>query len=250
MHPVLEQKQALPDARYYLQLALRPVAVHIERPASLYTTQHAHQPFLDLVPFHHPTRQFFLALRSRGQIFHRPPLSLCLGFTRLLQSLADLQHMPAKAGQSHAMARQVAHHPFRIADRPQRPSKHQSVEATQHSRNPLRMSCYKLFHGASLLPRCSVLAERQHLIENRSACHFWLRLCRAVLSFSEFNTENREKSQRDLREPETAIKWCRGGELNSLRRPFQGRALPVSYPGTGAVKDSTVALQGCQCSRG
>src|SRR6202030_4026914 len=41
-------------------------------------------------------------------------------------------------------------------------------------------------------------------------------------------------------------KWCRGGELNSLRRPFQGRALPVSYPGTGAVKDSTGAMQGCQ----
>src|SRR6266699_3938260 len=103
-----------------------------------------------------------------------------LGFTRLLQSLADLQHMPAKAGQPYAMARQVAHHPFRIADRPQRPSKHQSVEATQHSRNPFRMSCDKLVHGASLLPRCSVLAERQHLIENRSACHFWLRLSRAV----------------------------------------------------------------------
>src|SRR6266581_4955528 len=47
-----------------------------------------------------------------------------------------------------------------------------------------------------------------------------------------------------------AWRWCRGGELNSLRRPFQGRALPVSYPGTGAVKDSTVATQGCQCSRG
>src|SRR5712671_7795189 len=44
--------------------------------------------------------------------------------------------------------------------------------------------------------------------------------------------------------------WCRGGELNSLRRPFQGRALPVSYPGTGAVKDFTGAPQGCQCSRG
>jgi hypothetical protein len=29
---------------------------------------------------------------------------------------------------------------------------------------------------------------------------------------------------------------CRGGELNSLRRPFQGRALPVSYPGTGAKR--------------
>src|SRR5260370_29590562 len=47
-----------------------------------------------------------------------------------------------------------------------------------------------------------------------------------------------------------AWRWCRGGELNSLRRPFQGRALPVSYPGTGAVKDSKGALQGCQCSRG
>jgi hypothetical protein len=49
---------------------------------------------------------------------------------------------------------------------------------------------------------------------------------------------------------ETAFRWCRGGELNSLRRPFQGRALPVSYPGTGAVKDFTGAPQGCQCSGG
>ena len=32
------------------------------------------------------------------------------------------------------------------------------------------------------------------------------------------------------------VRWCRGGELNSLRRPFQGRALPVSYPGTGASR--------------
>jgi hypothetical protein len=31
-------------------------------------------------------------------------------------------------------------------------------------------------------------------------------------------------------------RWCRGGELNSLRRPFQGRALPVSYPGTSVDK--------------
>src|SRR6266480_2056065 len=50
MHPVLIQEQALPDARYQLQLALLPVAIDIEGPASLYTTQHAYQPFLDLVP--------------------------------------------------------------------------------------------------------------------------------------------------------------------------------------------------------
>ena len=36
-------------------------------------------------------------------------------------------------------------------------------------------------------------------------------------------------------------RWCRGGELNSLRRPFQGRALPVSYPGTDVAK----RLYGC-----
>jgi hypothetical protein len=29
------------------------------------------------------------------------------------------------------------------------------------------------------------------------------------------------------------IEWCRGAESNCLRRPFQGRALPVSYLGTG-----------------
>ena len=28
------------------------------------------------------------------------------------------------------------------------------------------------------------------------------------------------------------LEWCRGAELNCLRRPFQGRALPVSYLGT------------------
>ena len=33
-----------------------------------------------------------------------------------------------------------------------------------------------------------------------------------------------------------ARRWCRGGELNSLRRPFQGRALPVSYPGISVDK--------------
>ena len=27
--------------------------------------------------------------------------------------------------------------------------------------------------------------------------------------------------------------------MNCLRRPFQGRALPVSYLGTGTIKDST-----------
>src|ERR1700687_1629915 len=71
-----------------------------------------------------------------------------------------------------------------------------------------------------------------------------------VFRFSVFNTEDTEKSHRGHREPKTAIKWCRGGELNSLRRPFQGRALPVSYPGTGAVKDSTGALLGCQLRNG
>ncbi len=35
---------------------------------------------------------------------------------------------------------------------------------------------------------------------------------------------------------EITKEWCRGGELNSLRRPFQGRALPVSYPGTYVAK--------------
>jgi hypothetical protein len=33
--------------------------------------------------------------------------------------------------------------------------------------------------------------------------------------------------------------WCRGAELNCLRRPFQGRALPVSYLGTGTINDFT-----------
>ena len=33
--------------------------------------------------------------------------------------------------------------------------------------------------------------------------------------------------------------WCRGPESDWLRRPFQGRALPVSYLGTGASNDST-----------
>ena len=34
--------------------------------------------------------------------------------------------------------------------------------------------------------------------------------------------------------------------MNCLRRPFQGRALPVSYLGTGMNKDCTDAFQTCQ----
>jgi hypothetical protein len=73
-------------------------------------------------------------------------------------------------------------------------------------------------------------------VQTRFLCGpLWLFSVFSVLGFSEFNTK---------------IKWWRGGELNSLRRPFQGRALPVSYPARWAVKDFTGALQGCQCSRG
>ena len=100
----------------------------------------------------------------------------------------------------------------------------------------------------------------------------------SVLKSSEVNTENTEKSHRAHRELRSSragvgkrtgdfaaifyaggprssesnskVEWWRGGELNSLRRPFQGRALPVSYPATVAVKDFTGTLQGCQCSRG
>src|SRR5487761_1483504 len=42
------------------------------------------------------------------------------------------------------------------------------------------------------------------------------------------------------------MKWCRGAELNCLRRPFQGRALPVSYLGTGTISDFTGAARACQ----
>lgn len=48
----------------------------------------------------------------------------------------------------------------------------------------------------------------------------------------DYNTKIHAQTDLWGREAENALKWCRGGELNSLRRPFQGRALPVSYPGT------------------
>jgi hypothetical protein len=40
----------------------------------------------------------------------------------------------------------------------------------------------------------------------------------------------------DMLGAERTLGWCRGAELNCLRRPFQGRALPVSYPGTGGIQ--------------
>src|SRR5437667_866572 len=180
MHPVLIQEQALPDARYQLQLALLPIAIDIEGPARLYATQHAYQPFLNLVPGGDPPRYLFLAPR-RDQILHRPPQGLGLGLTGLLQSLAHPQHMLAKFRQPHLLRPQVAHHSFRIADRPQGPSKDQPVEATQHS--AISSLCFAINSRMAFpsLPRYGVLAEPPHLIENGSAFYVWLRLCRAVL---------------------------------------------------------------------
>ena len=43
---------------------------------------------------------------------------------------------------------------------------------------------------------------------------------------------------------------CRGAESNCLRRPFQGRALPVSYLGTGTTLDSTEIGDGAQSENG
>jgi len=181
MHPVVIEKQALPGARYQLQLPHLPVAIDLERPTRLYTTQHTYRPFLNLFPCRDPSRYLFLALSCRGQILHRPPQSLGLCSTRLLRSLAHPLHMPAKFRQPHLVGPQVAHHPFRIADRPQRPSKDQPVETTQYSRNLFPVFRDKLFYGVSVLRRYGVLAEPPHLIENRSAFYIWLRLCRAVL---------------------------------------------------------------------
>jgi hypothetical protein len=40
--------------------------------------------------------------------------------------------------------------------------------------------------------------------------------------------------------------WCRGAESNCLRPPFQGGALPVSYPGTSEFLHSRGAREACQ----
>jgi hypothetical protein len=40
--------------------------------------------------------------------------------------------------------------------------------------------------------------------------------------------------------------WCRGPESNWLRPPFQGGALPVSYPGTVESVNFRGARMGCQ----
>ena len=86
------------------------------------------------------------------------------------------------------------------ADRSQAAPNQHPVKSGQNSEQMTGEFRDKLFHGASLLPRCSVLAERQHLIENRSAFHFWLRLRRAVLNSEKRNTE----ATKIHREPQSA----------------------------------------------
>ena len=45
------------------------------------------------------------------------------------------------------------------------------------------------------------------------------------------------------------LQWCRGPESNWLRPPFQGGALPVSYPGTLKSVNFRGARKGCQLGR-
>src|SRR5216683_2816147 len=46
-----------------------------------------------------------------------------------------------------------------------------------------------------------------------------------------------------------AVSWCRGPESNWLRPPFQGGALPVSYPGTLESVNFMGARKLCQIAR-
>src|SRR5215831_3717704 len=48
---------------------------------------------------------------------------------------------------------------------------------------------------------------------------------------------------------EKRLGWCRGPESNWLRPPFQGGALPMSYPGTLESVNFRVARILCQIGR-
>src|SRR5438552_19191737 len=50
--------------------------------------------------------------------------------------------------------------------------------------------------------------------------------------------------RRGVKQHDGANGWCRGPESNWLRPPFQGGALPMSYPGTGDLEIVGV-MQSC-----
>jgi hypothetical protein len=58
---------------------------------------------------------------------------------------------------------------------------------------------------------------------------------RGKLEGSQCGTVNVAKRNWEAREA-IVRQWCRGPESNWLRPPFQGGALPVSYPGTQSIK--------------
>src|SRR6266705_2860738 len=180
MLPVVVQKQAFAPARHQLQLPRLPVAIHLESLARFDATQHTEQPLVHALFGSHPPRHLFLLHATRSQVLHRPPQRASLSQRSILQSLTDVLCVATEIFQQNLVHGQIRLHPRHVRQRSQRPSKNQPVEPRQHSRDLVSMVCDKLFHGASLLPRCSVLAEPPHLIENRSAFHFWLRLRRAV----------------------------------------------------------------------
>src|SRR6267378_8626872 len=67
-------------------------------------------------------------------------------------SLTRSTYLPNSVSHT-CFAQPVAQHSFRIADRPQGPSKDQPVEATQHFRNLFPMFRDKLLHGVSVPPK-------------------------------------------------------------------------------------------------
>ena len=93
VHPVVVQEEALAVARLQFQFLGLAVAVNLEAPARLHTTQHAHQSVANPFPGRDAAGHFLLARLAGGQVLHRPAQSLRFRQRCFLQPPAHPLHV-------------------------------------------------------------------------------------------------------------------------------------------------------------
>ncbi len=109
------------------------VLENVERNTGLKTSQNADEPVGDLVAFGDTTSDIFFADPGTVQVKNVAIGFLCGVQRRFFDAFSRSLRMFAKVFQQYVNPRQIAHHPFGISQRPQRPSKNHPIESRKNT---------------------------------------------------------------------------------------------------------------------
>ena len=175
MNEVVIEVEAFPLPSHQFQAFHFSIPAHGETPAGLHAAQYTDQPRSNTLARREGAGHVLFADLAGSQIQHLPPQLGGPSLRGRFQLLTHRLHMTAKILQQNAGRTQVAHHPFRVADRSQAAPNQHPVKSGQNSEQMTGEFRDKLFHGVLLPSYSRVFQQHNDTTYRERLTHLWLR---------------------------------------------------------------------------